>query len=86
MFDLVHKYKKFITVIIGMVALTFVFWGVENRVTRGSRETVATVNGMEISVREFGDELRRQQDSSSAATSTPRRSTRPNRAARCWSS
>jgi peptidyl-prolyl cis-trans isomerase D len=62
MFDLVHKYKKFITVIIGMVALTFVFWGVENRVTRGSRETVATVNGMEISVREFGDELRRQQD------------------------
>jgi peptidyl-prolyl cis-trans isomerase D len=62
MFDLVHKYKKFITAIIGLVALTFVFWGVENRVTRGSRETVATVNGMEISVREFGEELRRQQD------------------------
>ena len=62
MFDLVHKYKKFITVIIGLVALTFVFWGVENRVTRGSRETVASVNGMEISVREFEDELRRQQD------------------------
>lgn len=62
MFDLVHKYKKFISVIIGLVALSFVFWGVENRVSRGARETVATVNGMEISAREFDDELRRQQD------------------------
>ena len=62
MFDLVHKYKKYAAVIIGLIALTFVFWGVENRVTRGSREAVATVNGMEISVREFEDELRRQQD------------------------
>lgn len=62
MFNLVHKYKKFITAIIGLVALTFVFWGVENRVTRSDREAVATVNGMEISTREFEDELRRQQD------------------------
>jgi peptidyl-prolyl cis-trans isomerase D len=62
MFDLVHKYKKVITVIIGLIALTFVFWGVENRVTRGDRETVASVNGMEISVREFEEELSRQQD------------------------
>jgi peptidyl-prolyl cis-trans isomerase D len=61
MFDFVHKHKKYITVIIGLVALTFVFWGVENRVTRGDRETVATVNGIEISVREFEDEMRRQQ-------------------------
>lgn len=62
MFDFVHKYKKAVTVVLGLVALTFVFWGVENRVTRGDRETVASVNGMEISVREFEDELRRQQD------------------------
>ena len=62
MFDLVHKYKKVAAVILGLIGLTFVFWGVENRVTRGSRESVATVNGMEISLREFEDELRKQQD------------------------
>ncbi|OGA64539.1 MAG: hypothetical protein A3G81_24325 [Betaproteobacteria bacterium RIFCSPLOWO2_12_FULL_65_14] len=62
MFNLVHKYKKVVVVILGLIALSFVFWGVENRVTRGSREAVATVNGMEISLREFEDELRRQQD------------------------
>jgi peptidyl-prolyl cis-trans isomerase D len=62
MFNLVHKYKKVVVVILGLIALSFVFWGVENRVTRGSREAVATVNGMEISLREFEEELRRQQD------------------------
>lgn len=62
MFALVHKHKKAVTIILGLVALTFVFWGVENRVTRGGREAVATVNGMEISVRELEDELRKQQD------------------------
>ncbi len=62
MFNFVHKYKKAVTVVLGLVALTFVFWGVENRVTRVGSETVASVNGMEISVREFEDELRRQQD------------------------
>jgi len=62
MFDFVHKYKKAVMVVLGLIALTFVFWGVENRVTRGDRETVASVNGMEISAREFEDELSRQQD------------------------
>ncbi len=62
MFNFVHKYKKYAAVIIGLIGLTFVFWGVENRVTRTGRETVATVNGMEISMAEFEDELRKQQD------------------------
>ena len=62
MFDLVHRHKKLVTAILGLIALTFVFWGVEQRVTSGSADTVATVNGMEISTRELDQELDRQID------------------------
>jgi len=62
-FDLVHRYKRFIQVIIGLIVITFAFWGVESYTSlRGARDTVATVNGMEISQRELGEELRRQQE------------------------
>ena len=63
MFDLVHKYKKLVTIILGLIAITFATWGIESYTSmRGGREVVATVNGMDISVREFQDELQRQQD------------------------
>jgi peptidyl-prolyl cis-trans isomerase D len=63
MFDLVHKYKKVVQIVLGLIVLTFMTWGIESYTNmRGGRETVATVNGMDISVREFEDELRRQQD------------------------
>jgi peptidyl-prolyl cis-trans isomerase D len=63
MFDLVHKYKKLVTIILGLIAITFMTWGIESYTTmRTGRDVVASVNGMEISVREFEDELRRQQD------------------------
>jgi peptidyl-prolyl cis-trans isomerase D len=62
MFDLVHKYKKFMVLIIFLIALSFVFWGVENRVVRGGADVVATVDGLEITVREFEEALRRQQE------------------------
>jgi peptidyl-prolyl cis-trans isomerase D len=63
MFDLVHKYKKAVTIVLGLIAITFATWGIESYTSmRGGREVVATVNGMDISVREFQDELRRQQD------------------------
>jgi peptidyl-prolyl cis-trans isomerase D len=62
-FDLVHKYKRFIQVIIGLIVITFAFWGVESYTSlRGARDTVASVNGLEISQREFAEELRRQQE------------------------
>ena len=52
MFDLVHKYKKLVVVILGLIAITFATWGIESYTTMvGGREVVATVNGMEISVR-----------------------------------
>jgi peptidyl-prolyl cis-trans isomerase D len=63
MFDLVHKYKKVVTIVLGLIALTFATWGIESYVRMGGgRQAVATVNGMEITLREFEDELRRQQD------------------------
>jgi peptidyl-prolyl cis-trans isomerase D len=62
-FDLVTKYKRVIQVFLGLLAITFMTWGIESY-TRlgGGRDTVATVNGMEISQREFAEELRRQQE------------------------
>ena len=63
MFDLVHKYKRVIQVFLFLIAITFATWGIESYTQfRGGRDTVATVNGLEISQGEFADELRRQQD------------------------
>ena len=63
MFDLVHKYKKTIQVLMVLIAITFATWGIESYTGMiGGRDTVATVNGMDISTREFDDELQRQQD------------------------
>lgn len=63
MFDLVTKYKRVIQVFLGLIAITFATWGIESYTQfRASRDTVATVEGMEISQREFAEELRRQQD------------------------
>ena len=63
MFDLVQKYKRVIQVFLGLIALTFATWGIESYTRmRGGRDTVASVNGMDISQREFEQELRRQQE------------------------
>ena len=63
MFDFVHKNKRIIQIFLGLIALTFATWGIESYTRmRGGRDTVATVNGLEISAREFDDELRRRHD------------------------
>ena len=63
MFDLVTKYKRVIQVFLGLIAITFATWGIESYTQfRSSRDTVASVNGMDISQREFAEELRKQQD------------------------
>jgi len=63
LFDLVHKYKRLIQVFLGLIAITFATWGIESYTRfRGGRDTVATVNGMDINQREFQQELRRQQE------------------------
>ena len=63
MFDLVHKNKRVIQVFLALIAITFMTWGIESytRMT-GGRDTVAKVNGLEISAREFDEELRRRHD------------------------
>src|SRR5437764_2965711 len=63
MFDFVHKHKMILQIFLGLIALTFATWGIESY-TRfgGTRDEVATVNGLKISQREFEGELRQQQD------------------------
>jgi peptidyl-prolyl cis-trans isomerase D len=62
-FDLVTKYKRVIQVFLGLIAITFATWGIESYTRfQGGRDAVAVVNGIEISQREFAEELRRQQE------------------------
>jgi len=63
MFDFVSRYKRVIQLFLGLIAVTFMTWGIESytRFT-GGRDTVATVGSMEISQREFAEQLRAQQE------------------------
>src|SRR3990167_2627394 len=63
MFDLVQKYKKVIQVIIGLIAITFATWGIESYSRfAGGRDTLASVNGLEVSQFEFQEQYRAQQE------------------------
>jgi peptidyl-prolyl cis-trans isomerase D len=63
MFDLVQKYKRVIQIFLFLIALTFMTWGIESYTRfQGSADAVATVNGTEITRREFDDEMLRQQE------------------------
>jgi peptidyl-prolyl cis-trans isomerase D len=63
MFDFVQKNKRVLQVFLGLIAITFATWGIESY-TRfaGGRDTVASVNGSDISQREFDAQLRAQQE------------------------
>jgi peptidyl-prolyl cis-trans isomerase D len=63
MFDLVQKHRRILQVFLGLIAITFATWGIESY-TRyaGGRDAVASVNGSEISQREFDEQLRQQQE------------------------
>src|SRR3954466_9472486 len=64
MFDFVQKHRLVLQVFLALIAITFATWGIESY-TRyaGARDTVASVNGMDISRREFDDQVRQQQES-----------------------
>jgi peptidyl-prolyl cis-trans isomerase D len=62
LFDLVHKHKRVVQVILALLVVPFAIWGIESYRVTGGRDTVATVNGINITSREFEGELRRQQD------------------------
>ena len=63
MFDFVQKNKRILQVFLGLIAITFATWGIESY-TRfaGSGDTVASVNGSDITQREFSEQLRVQFD------------------------
>ena len=63
MFDFVQKYRRAMQVVLGLIAITFATWGIESytRFT-GGRDAVASVNGSDISRREFDEQLRLQQE------------------------
>ena len=63
MFDFVQKHKRWLQVFLGLIAITFATWGIESY-TRfaGSGDTVASVNGSDITQREFSEQLRVQQE------------------------
>ena len=63
MFDFVHRNKRVIQVFLALIAITFMTWGIESYTRMvGGRDTIATVNGLDITAREFDEELRRRHD------------------------
>ena len=64
MFDLVEKHKRLIQVILVVITIPFMFFGLEayTRSRGGAPDDVATVDGSGVSLREFSEELRQQQE------------------------
>ncbi len=62
MFDYVRNSKTFIKVVLAIIILPFALWGVDSYVNPGGAGDVATVGGSPISVNEFQQALREQQD------------------------
>src|SRR5262245_36761141 len=63
MFDFVAKNKRFLQIILAIAMIPFAFFGLEAYTrSMGGAGDVAVVNGSPIPQREFGDELRQQQD------------------------
>src|SRR5215213_5408209 len=63
MFDFVHKNRRVVQIVIGLLAIPFAIWGLESY-TRGGggRDTVAKVNGLEITQRELDEQMNAQLD------------------------
>ena len=63
MFDFFQKHKRIGQVILVLIAVSFVGWGVESYTQfRAGRDSVATVNGYEISQRELQEQVLAQQE------------------------
>ena len=63
MFDFITRHRRVAQVFLALIAITFATWGIESYTRfRGGRDTVASVNGLEISQREFAEQMRVQQE------------------------
>jgi peptidyl-prolyl cis-trans isomerase D len=63
MFDLIHKHKIVVQVLLGLMVLPFAFWGIDSY-QRGARTTqdLAEVAGQKITQQEFAQAQRDQQE------------------------
>src|SRR5947207_7304682 len=63
MFGLVAKHKRILQIILGLTILPCAFLGLDSytRSSRGANEA-ASVDGTPVTMREFSDEMRRQQE------------------------
>jgi len=63
MFDFVAKHKRLLQAVLVLTAIPFVFFGLESYTrSSGGAGDAASVDGTPISMREFSEETRRQQD------------------------
>lgn len=64
MFDSVRNNRKVVQIILALIILPFAFWGVESYIQNvgSGGDAVATVGGSKISVEEFQQSLREQQE------------------------
>ena len=63
MFDLVHKNKRIIQVVLALLTLPFAFFGIDSYFRdRAGSEAVASFDGQEITQQEFSNALRERQD------------------------
>jgi len=63
MFDLVHKYKIVLQIILGMIVVSFAFWGIGSyRAAFDSSGVVADVGGIRITQPEFARALQQQRE------------------------
>jgi len=63
MFDFVSNNKRFVQIFMALIILPFAFWGVDSYNRSGNAaDVVATVSGVKISQRDFGDAMRQQQE------------------------
>lgn len=68
MFELIHKHKRLVQIVLGLMIIPFAFFGLESYTrSMGGKDAVATVDGVGISQREFAEELRLQQERLRAA-------------------
>ncbi len=63
MFDLIHNHKRLVQVLLGLITLPFVFWGLESyQLNSSTAQELAKVAGQEISLQEFTQAQREQQE------------------------
>ncbi len=61
MFDFVDRNRKIVQIILGLVILTFMFWGIQSYRSGGANDA-ASVDGAKIAMSEFDLVLRQQQE------------------------